>query len=96
MPRRFNQRPKREVLTDQEWLLDKGHKLWQDTDRADVVRLSAAVEALPEPYRSVVEMRIYGMMTYEQIAKEMGWPNRTWTSTYLRRGLDRLRSSLQS
>ena len=98
MPKRFNARPKTERLAPGDWLIDQGDKVWPTKTALseEQTRVREALEGLPDPYRSVLEMRFYGQMTYQAIAEEMGWPDRRWTSTYLRRGKEMLRRSLES
>jgi RNA polymerase sigma-70 factor (ECF subfamily) len=55
--------------------------------------LRTAVAALPEPYREVVALRFFGDASLEEIARQTGRPLGT-VKTHLRRGLARLRGSL--
>ena len=52
-----------------------------------------AVAALPEPYREVVTLRFFGELSLEEIARQTERPVPT-VKTHLRRGLLRLRSSV--
>ncbi len=60
-----------------------------DTDRA----LAAAVESLPEPLREVLTLRIWGDLSFPEIARLTGAPLATATSRY-RYALERLREIL--
>lgn len=91
--KRFNAAPEREMPSFGDWVLDKGKELWPQ-DETDGEHLMAMVEELEEPYKSVIEMRVWGRMTFQAIAEEMGWPSRQWTWTYWVRGLERLRVKL--
>ncbi len=62
------------------------------SERAGMVR--AALEALEEPYREVLALRFFGDLSIAQIAAETGRPVPT-VKTHLRRGLLRLRDSLE-
>ncbi|MFL5641123.1 MAG: RNA polymerase sigma factor [Chloroflexota bacterium] len=61
-------------------------------ERATTVR--AAVAALPEPYREVVALRFFGELTLEEIGRQTDRPLNT-VKTHLRRGLSRLRDSVE-
>ena len=61
-------------------------------ERAAGVR--AAVGRLDEPYREVVALRFFGELSLEEIAVQTGRPLGT-VKTHLRRGLLRLRSSVE-
>lgn len=54
-----------------------------------------AVDELPEPTKQVVVMKIYGGMTFEQIAQVLGEPPSTVASRY-RRALEKLKERLES
>lgn len=58
-------------------------------------RVAEAVVALPDRYREVILLRFYGDVPPRQIASRLGVPVDT-VYTQLRRGLDRLRQSLDS
>jgi RNA polymerase sigma-70 factor, ECF subfamily len=60
-----------------------------DTGRA----LAAAVQSLPDPLREVLTLRIWGDLTFPEIARLTGAPVATVTSRY-RYALDRLRETL--
>ncbi len=62
-----------------------------DTDRA----LTAAVSSLAEPLREVLTLRIWGDLSFPEIARLTGAPVPTATSRY-RYALDRLREILGS
>lgn len=59
----------------------------------DVVRASAALDALPPDQRRVLSLAIRQGRTYDQIARETGLPLGT-VKTHARRGLIRLREAL--
>jgi len=61
-------------------------------ERATEVR--AAVARLDEPYREVVALRFFGDLSLDEIAVQTGRPLGT-VKTHLRRGLIRLRSSVE-
>src|SRR3990167_4625197 len=96
MPGKLNTVPSRELLGSEDWMIDvdESRATWFTPEGLHSEELVAALESLNEPYRSVLEMRYWGRMTYQQIAKEHGWPNRTWTSTYHKRAVAMLRESL--
>jgi RNA polymerase sigma-70 factor (ECF subfamily) len=62
------------------------------SERAADVR--SAVARLDEPYREVVALRFFGDLSLEEIAIQTGRPLGT-VKTHLRRGLIRLRSSIE-
>jgi RNA polymerase sigma-70 factor (ECF subfamily) len=62
-------------------------------ERATDVRRSVA--ALPEPYREVVTLRFFGEMSLEEIARQTERPLGT-VKTHLRRGLQRLRGTVDA
>ena len=57
-------------------------------------RIRAALAALPEEQREAVSMRIYGGLTFEQMAAATGEPLSTVASRY-RRAIERLRDELR-
>jgi len=57
-------------------------------------RLRAAVQELPEPQREAVIMRLYGELTFEQMAEASGEPMGTVASRY-RRALKSLKAKLE-
>jgi len=61
-------------------------------ERATEIR--AAVVRLDEPYREVVALRFFGDLSLDEIAVQTGRPIGT-VKTHLRRGLIRLRSSVE-
>jgi len=58
-----------------------------------VRRVARAVDSLPDDQRDVVVMRIYGGLTYAQIAEALGRPLPTVAGRY-RLALERLRSQM--
>ena len=67
-------------------------------DHATAERAAAArraVEALPLRPRQVVVMRLYGELTFQQIADALGEPLQTVASRY-RRALERIRTELEA
>lgn len=61
------------------------------SERANDVRLALA--GLDEPYREIVALRFFGDLSLSEIADQTGRPLGT-VKTHLRRGLLRLRASL--
>ena len=61
-------------------------------ERASALR--DAVATLPEPYREVVTLRFFGELSLDEIARETDRPLPT-VKTHLRRGLLRLRGSVE-
>lgn len=57
--------------------------------------LRSAVATLPEPYREVVTLRFFGELSLEEIARQTERPLGT-VKTHLRRGLLRLRGTVES
>jgi RNA polymerase sigma-70 factor (ECF subfamily) len=72
--------------------------LFAATDDPDLVqfrtRLAAALLVLPEEQRAAVHLKLWGGMTFEQIAKALEIPPNTAASRY-RYALDKLRSELR-
>jgi RNA polymerase sigma-70 factor (ECF subfamily) len=64
----------------------------QTSERRDMVRL--AVDALGEQQREVVVMKIYGGLTFEQIAKTLDEPLATVASRY-RRAMEAIKVQLE-
>jgi len=58
----------------------------------DLVRI--AIESLPQDQREAVVMKVYGCLTFEQIAKTLGEPLATVASRY-RRAMDVLKARLE-
>ncbi|MBI1375673.1 MAG: sigma-70 family RNA polymerase sigma factor [Phycisphaera sp.] len=65
----------------------------EDTERARLIR--EALEQLSPAQRETIVMKLYGGLTFEQIAQASGEPLSTVSSRY-RRGLDRLRESVEA
>lgn len=84
------------LTTGSEWELDAGSPLWaQQPDDPQLACLVAdLVNALPEPMRGVVELRMWGRLTFEEIADELGLSSRGHAHVYWTRALDRLRGEL--
>lgn len=57
--------------------------------------LRKAVSGLPEPYREVVVLRFYGELSLDEIVRQTERPLGT-VKTHLRRGLLRLRETIES
>lgn len=95
------------VYTDDEWLIDQGTPLWGEAhewpeaveEMADL--LAEAMGQIWFLYAECVEMRMYGRLTYAQIAEEMGWydrhgnPAKNYAYEYTQRGLRALRINLE-
>jgi len=78
-----------------DWQLEQGHALYETEDHVEGQRMRDAVNALPEPHRSCVEMRIWGRHTYKEIAEELGMTGRQNAHDHYTRGLEWLRLSMQ-
>jgi RNA polymerase sigma-70 factor (ECF subfamily) len=63
-------------------------------ERAFRQALSAALEEIPMDQRAVVHLKLWGALTFEQIAELLGIPLNTAASRY-RYGLDKLRERLR-
>jgi RNA polymerase sigma-70 factor, ECF subfamily len=57
--------------------------------------IRAAIEALPEEQRETVVLRLYGGLTFEQVAQTLGEPLSTVASRY-RRALEQVRKEVES
>ncbi len=71
---------------------------WQgDTPEQAAIReqLRAMVEALPEPHRSVVEMRVWKQWTYQEISDELGMKGRQNAHDHYNRGIGWLTDTLK-
>lgn len=83
------------ILSRYEWELDEGSTLWPATDHAGlddaVVDL---VDELPEPMRSVVELRIWGRMTFDDIATDLDLASRGSAHVLFTRALEQLKEGL--
>lgn len=82
------------LLSPFEWELDAGTPVWDSAPQEGAV--ADLVDHLPEPMRSVVELRIWGRFTYEAIADELGLSSRGHAHVLYTRALDRLRTSLEN
>jgi len=74
-----------------------GRQLATDRPEGDAEvdrRIREAVSGLPEEQREAVVMRIYGGLTFEQMAGALGEPLATVASRY-RRAMERLREELR-
>ena len=56
--------------------------------------IADAIEALPDEQREAIVLRVYGGLTFAQIAQVIGDPLPT-VATRFRRGLERLRHKLE-
>ena len=61
---------------------------------ADEIELERAVKNLPEIYREVVTLKVWGELTFQQIAETVGIPLNTAASRY-RYALEHLRAALK-
>jgi RNA polymerase sigma-70 factor (ECF subfamily) len=61
---------------------------------AEEIELERAVRNLPEIYREVVTLKVWGELTFQQIAETIGIPLNTAASRY-RYALDHLRTALK-
>lgn len=62
--------------------------------REDAVRLRAAVDALPDPYRDAVRLRYLEGLEFPEVARRLGALERT-ARTWVGRGLAKLRERLE-
>ena len=85
--RRLERRERRELAAapDEAWFVP---------DEADDDELERAVKNLPEIYREVVTLKVWGELTFQQIADTVGIPLNTAASRY-RYALDHLRTALK-
>lgn len=83
--------------TANEWELSQGTPLWAQspTDEWLGVHVDCLVDDLGEPMRSVVELRIWGRMTFEDIADELELSSRGHAHVLWTRALDKLRDGLE-
>jgi len=65
----------------------------EESERAAMLR--DALDELPDLQRQAIVMKLYGGLTFEQIAQACGEPLSTVSSRY-RRGLDRLKESIEA
>lgn len=66
-----------------------------DPDAGDLVRwMNAAVSALPEEQRTVLQLKLFEDLTFEQVAEVQGIPLNTAASRY-RYALDKIRTVLR-
>jgi DNA-directed RNA polymerase specialized sigma24 family protein len=52
------------------------------------------LDQLGEPAKTVVELRLWPMMSFDQIAKEMGWKSHTTAMYHYKKALKQLREML--
>ncbi len=77
-----------------ELILDNEPQPWERAEKHALAReVSAAVDALPAPYKSAIVLRYAQEFTYEEIAIALDIPINT-VRTHLRRGKNYLRVSL--
>lgn len=83
------------MLTNAEWELSAGTNPFQpeSADPARDDRLADLVDELPEPMRDVVTMRIWGRLTFDEIAVELEMPSRGYAHMYWTRALGRLKEA---
>ncbi|NUN47365.1 MAG: sigma-70 family RNA polymerase sigma factor [Candidatus Brocadiae bacterium] len=62
-------------------------------EEGDGERLRAALDALPEDQREVVVMKVWGGLTFEEVADSLGIPANTAASRW-RYGLEKLKSQM--
>ena len=92
LARRVDRRARREQnATPPDW--------WQPNPAADPTgeddaELVRAVQTLPDPLREVVLLKIWGGLTFRQVADTLGQPLPTVAARY-RRALDQLRGQLK-
>ena len=80
------------IYTDSDWLLDQGRPAWgAEIPHSLGPVVVEAIAALPERHRAVVELRLYGQWTFQDIADEVGMPTRGYVYMYWSRGLKKIR-----
>ena len=86
------------IITGSTWELEQGTPLWSEaSSNPDVARmLGLAVELLPHPQAAIVEMRIWGRLTFSEIADELDLPSRGYAHVYYTRGLAKLREGFEN
>ncbi len=89
--RRIDRRERRERAT-LDWWQEPGDDPGTGPDRD--AGLAQAVQALPAPLREVVLLKIWGGLTFREIAETLGVPLQTAASRY-RYALDHLRHALK-
>lgn len=103
---RLAERPGNEpITTSSEWELEQGASLWpgEPTDPrlrefvaylledALITGTAKNRQPLGDVSRSVVELRIWGRLTFQEIADELGLTSRGAAQVYFERALDTLR-----
>jgi RNA polymerase sigma-70 factor (ECF subfamily) len=86
--RREGRRISAETIDDAEPTVEGGQHVVETAD--EVAKATAAMKQLPGEQRRVLELSIYGGLSYSQIAERTGSPLGT-VKTHARRGLIRLR-----
>ena len=74
---------------------DSEEPWFQIDDKETAAKVEAAVKSLPQKFREVVTLKIWGELTFAQIAETLDIPMNTAASRY-RYGLEHLRSKLSS
>lgn len=83
-----------EIPTSNPLMLTYGKPLWDKDEHRLHLLVRDAIEALPEKNRAVVEMRLYGRYTFQEIADTLGWEQKYARQTawmYWSRGLEKIR-----
>lgn len=95
--RKTDRRVRREQASEYVVVSEAGRVDWfgsvglEDQERKET--LEAAMKTLPEKFREVLVLKIWGDQTFAQIAESLGIPQNTAASRY-RYGLEALRKSL--
>ena len=84
-------RTERRVRREQAGVVEE---FWFAPDASDDAGLEDAVKALPEIYREVLTLKVWGELTFQQIADTVGIPLNTAASRY-RYALEHLRAALK-
>ena len=83
------------LSTSEEWELDGGVALWSSGPPSALsCRLDDLVDALAEPMRSVVELRMWGRETFEAIADQLELSSRGHAHVLWTRAIEKLREGL--
>lgn len=84
------------LTTGDDWELDLGSPLWPESTTFNLrdFIIDVSVDALPEPMRSVVELRVWGRYTFEEIARELRLSSRGHAHVLWTRALGKLADTI--
>jgi RNA polymerase sigma-70 factor (ECF subfamily) len=90
-------RESRRINREQESLILEGEPVswFEPSDNTEQQRLANALEALPDAQRQVVALKIWGELTFDEIARQLGTSLNTVASRY-RYALTKLREVLSA